>query len=230
VAALLGLLALLAILGGCQTAGGVAAPVSPAPKGNVPYLLDVGDQIEVKLFYHPELNEIALVRTDGKITLQLVGEVVAVATTTQTLAGVLKDRYVAAGLRDPAVAVMLRKSAGQRVYVGGEVGTPKMVPYEGRLTLSQAIFEAGGLKRTAQPSGIVLLRNDGQGGALFLTVNFNEVTSVGRDIELQPYDVVIAPKSFIAHVNDIVEQYITKVIPVALSAGFSYVLGPAIVP
>ena len=37
--------------------------------------LVAGDVIEVKFFYTPELNETQTVRPDGKIMLQLVGEV-----------------------------------------------------------------------------------------------------------------------------------------------------------
>ena len=42
---------------------------------------------------------------------------------------------------------------------------------------------------------------------------------------LQPYDVVIVPKTGIAKLNDWVEQYIRQMSPVTLSLGFSYVLG-----
>jgi protein involved in polysaccharide export with SLBB domain len=198
------------------------------PQTLQPYMLEVGDQIDVKLFYHSELNETALIQPDGMIMLQLVGKVEARGQTLEALAKHLTDRYSQAGLRNPAVTVMLRKSTGQRVFVGGEVNSPKMVLYEGRLTLAQALFEAGGLKTTAGQENIVVLRNDGRGGALSLRVDFEkEVVQEGKDVPLQPYDVVVVPKSSIAEVNQFVEQYISKMVPTWVSFGFSYLLGAA---
>lgn len=229
----LSVVALLAALApACQSAAKTAStapvilkPDKPPQEGEPAYTLGVGDVFDVKLFYHPELNETLTVRLDGKVSLQLVGEAQAAGVTPEALSQRLREAYVAAGLRDPLVAVILRKSAGQRVFVGGEVGAPKMVPYEGRLSLSQALFEAGGLKSTAGRGNIVLLRDDGKGAATILTVDFDEVLRNRADIALQPYDVIIVPKSTIARVNDFVEQYFTKLIPIALSAGFSYVTG-----
>lgn len=227
----------------CLVAACGSVPVSHPPDAGVPskpveiadvsapppaYTLQAGDLIDVKLYYHPDLNESALILPDGKITLQLVGEVPAQGTTPDGLAKSLVERYVRAGLRNPQVAVMLRKSGGQRVFVGGEVNTPRMVPYEGRLTLSQAIFEAGGFKPGAEPQGIVLLRDDGKGKALSVVVDFEKnILQEKRDIPLQPYDVIVVPKSTIATVNQFVEQYVSKMVPTWLTFGFSYILGAA---
>jgi protein involved in polysaccharide export with SLBB domain len=199
-----------------------------APATTQPYTLEPGDQVDVKLFYHPELNEAAQIQPDGLIMLQLVGAVQARGTTPEDLAKHLTDRYVHAGLRDPVVTVILRKSTSQKVFVGGEVNNPKMIAYEGRLTLTQALFEAGGMKPTAEPENIVVLRNDGKGRPLLLTVNFDEeVVQAAKDMALQPYDVVIVPKSSIGEANQFVELYLSKMMPTWLSFGFSYLLGAA---
>ena len=42
------------------------------------YRLQVGDQLDIKFFYNPELNEQVTVRPDGRISLQLVHEIMAV--------------------------------------------------------------------------------------------------------------------------------------------------------
>lgn len=194
------------------------------------YTFNIGDEVEVKLYYHPELNETTRVRSDGKISLQLVGDIVAQGTTPALLSQQLHEQYVHAGLRNPLVTVMLRKSAGQKVFVGGEVVSPKMIPYEGRLSLSQALFEAGGLKPTAQQKDIILLRDDTQGKPLVMTVSLDQIFEQQRDVALHPYDVVFVPKSTIARVNEFVEQYIVKVLPLSMNAGFQYLLGAAAIP
>ena len=45
------------------------------------YTFSPGDSIDVKFFYTPELNEIQNVRPDGKIALQIIGEVTAAGKT-----------------------------------------------------------------------------------------------------------------------------------------------------
>ncbi len=230
---LLGLLVFSPLAQSCHGTPGAAPPTaavgktenpSEAPPQPPPYALEVGDQIDIKLFYHPEMNETAMIRPDGGISLQLVGEIPARGSTPEDLAKMLADRYTGVGLRNPVVTVMLRKSAGQRVYVGGEVNTPRMVPYEGRLTLAQALFEAGGLKATAESENLVVLRNDGHGKALVMLVDFDKDVLGGKDLLLQPSDVVVVPKSTIAKLNQFVEMYLSKMLPTWLTgqATFGY--------
>ena len=39
------------------------------------YKIQVGDELDIKLYYNPELNDRVPVRPDGRISLQLVGEI-----------------------------------------------------------------------------------------------------------------------------------------------------------
>jgi polysaccharide export outer membrane protein len=184
-----------------------------------PYLLEPGDQMDVKLFLHPELNENVVIRSDGKIALQLVGEVNARGVTPGALTETLMRRYTEAGLLHPQVVVILRKVVGQRVFVGGEVNAARMIPYDGRLTLTQALFEAGGLKPTAEAGSVLVLRDDGQGSPVYMTVSVTEDRlRVGSDLPLQPYDVIVVPESAIATANQFVEQYLSKMVLSWLSA------------
>jgi protein involved in polysaccharide export with SLBB domain len=193
------------------------------------YVLEVGDVFDLKLFQYPELSESAVVvRPDGGVNLQLVGDVTARQKTVDELVEELRDRYTRAGLRDPRLAIILRKAVGLRVYVGGEVNTPGMVTHEGHLTLSRAVFQAGGPKRSAKLRNVVLLRDPRQPSPtdpLFAVVDMNELLEGGRDPLLEPYDVIFVPKTQIAKLNDLVDQYIVKLIPITFSAGFSYSIG-----
>jgi len=196
-------------------------------------VLEVGDVFDLKFFYHPELNEMAIfVRTDGKVAAQLVGDVPARGRTTAELAADLTERYVGAGFRQPSVAVILRKSAGLRVFVGGEVNAPGMVPHDGHLTLSRAILQAGGPKNTAEVGSVVVLRDPGDAKEppRFATVDLNRLIREGADPVLQPYDVVVVPKSTIAKLNQFIDQYLVKMVPITFTAGFSYTLGTVRTP
>jgi hypothetical protein len=71
------------------------------------YRIQVGDQIDIKFFYNPELNEQVTVRPDGRIGLQLVGELTTAGMTAGELKGLLVNKY-SEQLRDPEVAVIVR--------------------------------------------------------------------------------------------------------------------------
>lgn len=197
------------------------------------YVLEIGDVFDVKFFTHPELNEAGtIVRPDGKISLPLVGDVIARGRTPTELTAFLTEEYDRAGLRRPRISVLLRKSAGLRVFVGGEVRNPGLVPYDGRLTFAQALLQAGGPKSTGEVGTIVLLRDPGDKNAepLFAVVDLDDVLKGRGDFVLQPYDIIFVPQSTIARLNQFIEQYIVKMIPVTLSAGFSYTLGTVKTP
>lgn len=82
------------------------------------YEIQVGDQLDLKFFFNPELNETVLVRPDGRIALQLVGEIPVVGHTVSQIRGILIENY-SGQLKNPEVAVILRSS-----NVSGEVFSP----------------------------------------------------------------------------------------------------------
>ena len=61
------------------------------------YKIQYGDQLDIKFLYNPELNENLPVRPDGRITLQLVGDLMVVDMTPTQLAEALKTRYASRG-------------------------------------------------------------------------------------------------------------------------------------
>ena len=70
-------------------------------------------------------------RPDGRISLQLIPDIVAADLTLTMLTKQLTERY-AADLNQPRVTVIVREFGTQRVFVDGEVGTPGMVPSSAR--------------------------------------------------------------------------------------------------
>jgi protein involved in polysaccharide export with SLBB domain len=194
------------------------------------YVLQVGDVIDIKFFYNPELNELVTIRPDGKISLQLIDEIVAAGLTASELDRILTEKY-SNSLRDPEVTVIIREFIGLRVYVGGEVNSPGVVPISGRLTALQAILQAGGYKDTAELRSIVVLRNQGTHDPLFMAVNLKEDLTSNikqNDILLKPRDIVFVPKTEIAKMNQFVRQYIKELIPVTLNFGLMYNLNPEV--
>jgi protein involved in polysaccharide export with SLBB domain len=201
-------------------------PVAPEPQEQFVYRLLPGDHLLVKLVYTPELSQDVIVRPDGHIHLPVVGEVRAAGRTPADLAVELKERYAQLA-RQPEVAILIQGFGGHRIYVGGEVKTPKMIPLDSVMSVVDAVFEAGGLKETAAPDSVVLLRRGEPGQAprayrVDLEAGLYARAPLPR---LEPYDVVYVPKSRIAKVNDYVELYINRMIPHASSFGVVYGIG-----
>jgi len=189
------------------------------------YVLQVGDILDVKLYYHPELNETVTIRPDGMISLQLIDEVRAAGLTPSELDHTITKRYVPF-LEDPNTTVIVKEFSNQKVYVGGEVNKPGLIPLTGNLHTIQAILQAGGKKDTAQMKNVIIVRYIGDTNAAAFSVDMTKVLKGEPDILLSPYDIVFVPKKKIAKVNLFVEQYISNMIPKSVLFNLPYNLRP----
>jgi len=176
------------------------------------YLIGAGDMLSVKLFYTSELNEEVTVRPDGRISLQLVGDVPVAGRTPEQASKELRERY-AGYLTKPDVAVIMRGFASQKVFVGGEVRSPSMVMIDGRTTLADAVFQAGGTLDTAAMSSVILIRHKPGGRDVYRVDLSGGLEGEDPVPVLRSYDVVYVPKSFIAEVGMYVDLYINRLIP-----------------
>lgn len=215
----------------CLVVVGPAAVVAqePLPHRSLaepePYLMQPGDVLELRFFYNPELNATVPVRPDGKISAVLVNEVTAAGRTPIDLRKELVERY-AATLKQPELTVIVKEFAARRIYIGGEVNQPRLLTVPGRVSLVQAIFEAGGLKRSGKASDIVVLRYQGTPQPLFMKVDLTKVLErgeTGADVPLQALDIVWVPKTKIAKANDFIDQYIRQLVPIPMSLGITYI-------
>jgi len=185
----------------------------PAP---VPYVLQVGDELAIKFYTNPELNEDVKVRPDGMISLQLIDDVLAAGRSPAELDADLTKRYTGE-LADPQISVIVRKAGLNRVYIDGEVHTPGAVSLVGGMTLYQAIQRAGGLLDTAHRKQIILIRKGADGQPVGLSVDIRPIqrgANPALDIPLRPLDMVFVPRSKIAEVDLFVKQYIRDALPI----------------
>ena len=137
----------------------------------------------------------------------------------------LVERLLTPQVRRPQVAVNVQGATTQRVFVGGEVGRAGLQPLLGPLTALQAVMVAEGFKETGQPSRAIVLRRGPKGERQVLNVDLAAAldgSDASQDVALQPYDVVVVPRSGIANLNLWIDQYIRRVIP--FSTGFSYTI------
>ncbi len=217
-------LAILALLAsaGCATVSKPTkvASLKPADLGSPPdleYRIQVGDQIDVKFYFNPDLNEHLVVRPDGMISLQLVPEIKAAGLTPKQLTETLKREY-SRELAKPELTVIMRSFSAQRVFVGGEVGKPGEKPIVGKITVLQAVAMAEGFTDSAKTTEVVVIRRREDARPLVIPVNVKAAISgadLSQDLALMPYDVVYVPRSGLAMANLFVDQTIRKMIPVS---------------
>jgi len=187
------------------------------------YRLQVGDELEIKFFYNSDLNEKVKIREDGKISLQLLNDVQAAGLTPTALSGTIVEQYGTI-LRQPEATVIVRDTAARKVFVGGEVRKPGTVVYSRPLTALQAVVEAGGFAETAEPSSVILIRTHGAQKPLTAKIDLQKALAHDpqQDIVLLPSDIIFVPKSTIGEIDQFVDQYIRKVIPIPFGFGYGF--------
>jgi protein involved in polysaccharide export with SLBB domain len=190
------------------------------------YVLQVGDEISIKVFRNSDLDDNVKIGPDECISLMFFQNVKVAGMTVEKLGGELTRRY-AKYIRDPVISVVVRNFANQRIFVGGEVEHPGLLPISGKLTVLGAVVQAGGFKATARMDNVILLRNSGNEQAVAMKLNVKEMMKGDKpDIPLQSFDLVYVPLSKIARMDRFVDQYLRQTIPVLLTSGFTYLLSP----
>lgn len=193
-----------------ENAKKVGLPGTEIPPIEDEYRIRVGDRLSVKLFYNPDLNQDAVVRPDGRISLLLIKDINAAGRTAMELSFDL-DQIYSKYLQQPEVAVMVNSFAAHRVFVGGEVNFPGAREIVGPTTVLQAITMAAGFKESARVDEVVLIRRGPDFKPFLVALNIDKAMrgiDPKQDVFVQPYDIILVPRSNIADLNLWANQYI----------------------
>ena len=130
--------------------------------------------LAVNVWKEPEISRAVPVRSDGKISLPLVGEVQATGRTPlqleQDIATRLKN-YIA----EPEVTVIIQQINSQKFNVLGQVARPGSYVVANSPTLLDAIALAGGFRDFAKQKSIYVLRQNADGSQIRIPFNYKEV-------------------------------------------------------
>ncbi|NLP10730.1 hypothetical protein GX408_10085 [bacterium] len=185
------------------------------PERSSEYLLGFGDVIEVKFFNTPEYNETIAVRPDGYISLQQLGDIYVAGKSTTELDEEITRGYSEV-LQNPDITILVRQFGGQQCYVMGEVERPGLITMAKGMTLMRAIAAAGGPKKTAKMSSVILIRSEDlkKAEATRRDLSFGHLSKhMEADLAVNPYDVIYVPKTFVANVGAFMSQIYDIVIP-----------------
>ena len=187
------LMALALLMTGCKS----PQPSALTPEETTPYgsiKLAEGDALIITFPGSPNLDTSQQVRRDGKIALQLIGEVEAVGKSPSELE---KDILALYGdqLVLKEVSVLLQSSAFP-VYVSGAVGRPGKILSNRPITALEAIMEVGGFAMgAANMKAVVVLRQDGDSLRHYV-VDLKSVLrgEISQRFYLRPADIVYVPE------------------------------------
>lgn len=167
----------------------IAATTASASNGEVHggYILATGDSLRVNVFDEASLTGDYEIGLDGNLSLPLIEMIPATGRTADAVAAIIADRLQRGGyVLTPKVSVEVTKH--RPFYILGEVKTPGKYPYDGSMTLSQAVAMAGGYTPRANKRSIILQRQDWP--------ESRRIRLDGSTLRITPGDTITIQESF----------------------------------
>jgi len=184
------------------TGCGGAPPLPPAPPASAlpsaEYRIGPGDALNIFVWRNPELTLTVPVRPDGRLSIPLVEDVVAIGKTPTTLAREFEER-LSKYVKEPLVTVIVEGFVGpipEQIRVIGEAAQPRALPYRADMTLLDVMIAVGGLTRYAAGNDSVIIRT-AQGEQNTYSVHLNSLIRDGdieSNVALRPGDILIIPQ------------------------------------
>jgi polysaccharide export outer membrane protein len=189
------------MMSGCKTteknsASSAASRERASSSANRPTILAPGDVVRIVFPGAPENNQSQKIRPDGKISLPMVGEVVAAGRRPADLQSELTALYKNQ-LTNNEVVVTL-ESGAVPVYISGAIRKPGKLVFDRPTNLLEVITEAGGLAPEANLKKIRIIRVV-NGVHRSQTVNLKPALSgePSRAFYVQPGDIIHVGANFI---------------------------------
>ncbi len=187
------------MLSACGTTDSVTEDYSLLAPDDSMYLIGPGDQLEIFVWRNPELSMSLPVRPDGRISMPLVEDMVAVGKSPTQLSRDIEvelSKYV----KTPQVNIIVRGfvgTFGDQIRVVGKAVEPRALSYRGNMTLLDVMIEVGGLDVGAAGNRALIVRRFG-GQSREIKVQINDLLNKGKmsaNLEMMPGDILIIPES-----------------------------------
>lgn len=176
---------------------------SPTPGGpsvlTQSYKMAVGDQLQINVWKNAELSISAPIRPDGKVSMPLIGEVMAVGYTPEQMAANI-EKKLAKYVKNPNVTVILTSLEGHeflsRIRVTGSVEQNISISYHQGMTVLDAVLAAGSVDLYADSNGTKLHRRTSKGSETY-DIRLKDIMEKGdmtTNIYLLPGDIITVPE------------------------------------
>ena len=175
-------------------AGALTAGRADAQAAEADYKLHAGDKIQVSVWKEVDLQRLVVIRPDGKFSFALTGEVQAAGRTPDAIRVDIENR-LKKYIPEPVVTVTVEETAGNRIFVIGQVNKAGVYVMNPQVNVLQALSLAGGTSPFAMLDGISVLRSTGT-GQRSLPFKYSQVVEgkgLEQNITLESGDVVVVP-------------------------------------
>ena len=160
------------------------------------YRIGPEDVISVQVFNQDRYSRSGIiVPPSGRVSLSLIpGGIFVNGKTVEEIAELIKKKYDEY-IIDPQVTVSLDKGSSYRYSVIGDVGQPGIRLMNHRLTVTEALAEAGGVLQTGDKSRVVVLRRQPNGILSPIAVNVSAIYKgkAADNTYLVPGDQIVVP-------------------------------------
>jgi polysaccharide export outer membrane protein len=168
---------------------------APAKPHDDSFVIGNDDVLAINVWKEPDISRSVPVRSDGKISLPLVGEVQAAGRTPLRLEQDIAKK-LSSYISEPEVTVMVQQINSEKFNILGQVTKPGSYPLTSSATVLDAIAMAGGFRDFAKQKSIYVLREAPDGKQTRIPFNYKNVVNgkhPEQNIQLEPRDTIVVP-------------------------------------
>ncbi len=173
------------------------------------YRLGPEDVISVSVFNQERYSRSGItIPPNGRISLALIpGGILVNGKTVEEVAEIIRQRYDEY-IIDPKVDVSLDKAVSYRYSIIGDVAQPGIKLLSRRMTVREALAEAGGVLNTGDSSRVAILRKMADGRLTTIPVNVKKILQgkIPDDKYLAPGDQVVVPGNTFKKVKQVMDM------------------------
>lgn len=163
------------------------------------YVLGPTDAIQISVWRNADLSIGVPVRPDGRVSMPLIGDVVATGKTPEQLANEI-EIGLTDYIREPQVTVVVTSMGSheftERVRVTGAVNQAISVPHRSGMTVLDIVLSAGGANPFANLNASMLYRSLGD-RMVAIPVRLDDILNKGdvsTNYRMRPGDILTVPE------------------------------------
>ncbi|MGV8834786.1 XrtA/PEP-CTERM system exopolysaccharide export protein [Cellvibrio sp.] len=195
----IGVMLAVVFLSACSNNKAVSNPEAADAAVLAEYRIGVGDALSVNVWRNPEMSLNVPVRPDGKISMPLIGDIMAADMTTEQLSQNI-TKSLTTYIRSPQVTVIVTNPSSsdfqRRVRITGAVASPQSIPYREGMTVLDLVLLAGGPNQFASANKAKLYRKVNNELKVY-PIKLDDLINdgdVATNYTLQPSDIVTVPE------------------------------------
>jgi polysaccharide export outer membrane protein len=159
------------------------------------FVFGANDVLAINVWKEPDVSRSVPVRSDGKISLPLAGELQAAGLTPLKLEHDIASK-LQSYISEPEVTVIVQQINSQKFNILGMVNRPGSYSLSNSSTVLDAIAVAGGFRDFAKQKSIYVLRQNANGTKSRMPFNYKDVVkgkNSEENVKLQPNDTIVVP-------------------------------------